>query len=167
MPDNIYLIGMMGAGKTVAGKQMAKHLKRPFVDVDSAIEQSEGMKIREIFKKKGEKYFRDVESRVLEEIASGECQVVGTGGGIVRSEKNIACMKSTGKVVYLEASSEVLWKRVHGDRDRPLVQSESDFEELLAERKPAYERASAVTVNSEQSLSQMLEDIKKGLAGTA
>ena len=86
---NIYLIGMMGSGKTVTGKDLAERLNYTFVDLDAEIQAKEGRSIPEIFAGSGEPYFRDVESSVLEHFSKKNGQVIATGGGIVLREENV------------------------------------------------------------------------------
>ena len=119
MRPNLYLVGMMGSGKSVTGKKLALLLKKKFVDLDEEIENRSGRTIRDIFEKEGEDYFRDLESRLLKKVNPAG-QVVATGGGVILRAENIAHMRVTGKIVYLATSLEDLWKRLAGKKDRPL-----------------------------------------------
>jgi shikimate kinase len=119
--SNIYLIGMMGSGKTVTAKALAELLNYTFVDIDAEIQTKEGRSIPEIFAESGEPYFRDAESSVLEHFSKQAKQVIATGGGVVLREANVRRMKETGKVVLLDASVESLWQRVRYSKDRPLL----------------------------------------------
>jgi len=142
--SNIYLIGMMGSGKTVTGEDLADRLDYRFVDLDAEIQTEEKKTIPEIFAVSGEPYFRDVESRVLERISRQDRQVVATGGGIVMREENVRRMKKTGKVVLLKASAESLWQRVRYSRDRPLLNKPDPFgalKQILSDRESFYENA--------------------------
>jgi shikimate kinase len=142
--DNIYLIGMMGSGKTVTGEDLAERLGFRFVDLDVEIQVKEKRTIPEIFASSGEPYFRDVESRVLEHISKQKGQVVATGGGIVLREENVRRMKKTGKVVLLKASAESLWQRVRYSKDRPLLNKPDPFgalKQILNDREIFYENA--------------------------
>jgi shikimate kinase len=141
---NIYLIGMMGSGKTVTGKALASLLGDAFVDLDAEIQGREGRSIAEIFAGSGEAYFRDVESSVLEQVASKKRQVVATGGGIVLREQNARRMRETGRVVLLKASAESLWQRVRHSKDRPLLEKPDPFgvlKQILSDRESLYENA--------------------------
>jgi len=141
---NIYLIGMMGSGKTVTGKVLADLLGDAFVDLDAEIQTKEGRSISEIFAGSGELYFRDVESSILEHFSKQDGQVIATGGGIVLSEENVRRMKKTGKVVLLKASAESLWQRVQYSKDRPLLNSPDPFgslQQILGDRGTFYENA--------------------------
>ncbi|MFA5159182.1 MAG: shikimate kinase [Candidatus Omnitrophota bacterium] len=149
MSDNVYLIGMMGSGKTVTGKVLADLLSYVFVDLDAEIQAREERSIPEIFAGSGETYFRDVESSVLEYFSKQNGQVIATGGGIVLCEENVQCMKKTGKVVLLKASAESLWQRVRYSKDRPLLDKPDPFgalRKILSNRGIFYEKASHFSV---------------------
>ncbi|MFH1208194.1 MAG: shikimate kinase [Candidatus Omnitrophota bacterium] len=149
MPDNIYLIGMMGSGKTVTGKALAERLGYAFVDLDVEIQAKEGRSIPEIFAGFGEPYFRNAESSVLEHFSKQAKQVIATGGGIVLREENVRRMKETGKVVRLDASVESLWQRVRYSKDRPLLNKPDPLgalRQILSDRGAFYEKASHFSV---------------------
>jgi len=142
--SNIYLIGMMGSGKTVTGKALAGFLDFTFVDLDAEIEAREGKPIAEIFAGSGEPYFRDVEASVLADFSKQDRQVIATGGGIVLREENVRRMKMTGKVVLLKATAESLWQRVRYSKDRPLLNRPDPFgalKQILGDREGFYEKA--------------------------
>ena len=144
MPNNVYLIGMMGSGKTVTGKALAGLLGYSFVDLDAAIQTKEGRSIPDIFASSGEPYFRDVEASVLEAISKQSKQAVATGGGIVLREENVRRMKESGKVVLLKASAEALWQRVRHSKDRPLLNKPDPLgalKQILSDREGFYEHA--------------------------
>lgn len=139
---NIYLTGMMGSGKSITGKKLALKLSYGFIDLDERIEQKAGKSINQIFSDKGENFFRNLESQMLKEAARTEMQVVATGGGTVLRHANVGLMKVTGKIIFLETSPEVIWQRVRGKKDRPLLQGGKPQEKLLeiyAYRQPLYE----------------------------
>lgn len=138
---NIYLIGMMGSGKTTTGAELAKLLSVPFVDLDERIVEHAGCSINEIFKTEGEAYFRNIESKLLFEVSRAPNQVVATGGGIVINPANCERMKSAGFIIYLKTGLEVLWKRVQGKKDRPLLAAANPMralEDLYQSRTPLY-----------------------------
>lgn len=155
---NVYLIGMMGAGKTVIGKALVRYLGCQFVDVDREIMQAEGMSINDIFEKKGEHYFRSVEQVCLHNITRQKNQIVATGGGIILSEENRGLMKNTGVVVYLRTRLNTLASRLAGANDRPLIK-ETDLsnrlESLLKEREDFYKEAD-VTIDTDEKHPEML-----------
>ena len=142
--SNVYLIGMMGSGKTVTGKALASLLGDTFVDLDAAIEARAGQSISEIFAGSGESHFREIETSVLEHFSKQSKQVIATGGGIVLREENVRCMKGSGQVVLLKASAETLWQRVRYSKDRPLLNKPDPFgalKQILCDREGFYEKA--------------------------
>ncbi len=142
--ENVYLIGMMGSGKTVTGKALAERLDYAFVDLDAEIQIKEGRSIPEIFAGSGELYFRDVESSILEHFSKKAKQVIATGGGIVLREENVQRMNKTGKVVLLKATAESLWQRVRYSKDRPLLNKPDPLgalRQILSDRGIFYENA--------------------------
>lgn len=129
---NVYLVGMMGSGKTSTGRALARLMKLPFVDLDERIMERTGRSINDIFKSEGEPYFRKVEREVLDQAAQGTSQVVATGGGAVLDPANGERMRQSGLVIYLKTSIAVLWERVKHKKNRPLLGVE-DPEKALAD----------------------------------
>jgi len=171
MKTNIALIGFMGAGKTAVGKALAKKLNRKFAELDLLIEQKAGKSIPEIFQQDGEIAFRELEIEVTKEIAREKYLVIACGGGIVLNKINIDRLKKESIIVYLTASPSVILKRVSGGRgERPLLKGDnpsSTIEGLLRFRRPFYERAADIKINtskldidsvSEQVISRLNED---------
>jgi shikimate kinase len=141
MSTNIYLIGMMGAGKTTLGRQLARRLSWPFIDIDHEIQSRAGATIPTIFELEQEAGFRKRETAALEDIAQLRGQVVATGGGIVMAPHNRLLLSQSGFVVYLNVPSAVLVERTRHDRNRPLLQVEDPrarIESLHALRDPLY-----------------------------
>ena len=124
---NIYLIGMMGTGKSTIGELLTEKLDYPFVDLDEKIENSAGKSITEIFENDGEENFRNLES---EQLRSYSNSVIACGGGIIIREENRTFMKENGKAVLLIASIPELSKRLMESDSRPLLAGEKK-EELL------------------------------------
>jgi shikimate kinase len=146
--ERIYLVGMMGAGKSTIGQSLASHLGYAFVDTDVLIEERE-MPIAEIFEKKGEEEFRKLERAVLLEVANLTRAVIATGGGLPSHANNMAEMLDNGRVIYLKASTETLLSRLEADGKRPLLgDDEKKFSDrihsLLMTRKSCYERADVI-----------------------
>lgn len=141
---NLYLVGMMGSGKSTAGRQLAVQLGYRFLDADSCLEQVAGRSIPEIFASDGESGFRDLEAAVLNQIASWHSLVVATGGGVVTRPQNWGQMQQ-GVVIWLDAPEELLLQRLSADpTPRPLMQAEDPaarLAALLAERRPLYAQA--------------------------
>jgi shikimate kinase len=149
-PDvNLYLIGMMGAGKTTIGRQLARRLSKRFVDLDHELERRTGVRIPVIFEIEGEPGFRRRESQVLGELASESGLVVATGGGVVLDPDNRACLARSGLVIYLNVPPEVLFDRTRHDRNRPLLQvadPRARIEQLHAQRDPLYRQVADLVV---------------------
>jgi shikimate kinase len=146
---NIYLVGLMGAGKTTVGRQLAKRLNRRFFDSDHEIESRTGVRVPVIFDIEGEGGFRQRESRVLAELSREANAVIATGGGIVLAEENRRCLRDTGIVVYLRAPASVLHERTRHDRNRPLLQVVDPLarlNELFCQRDPLYREVADIVV---------------------
>lgn len=142
--NNVYLIGMMGSGKTIVAKALAHELMKHVEDLDACIVQREKRSINAIFSESGETYFRTVEKEVLKDIARQKDIVVATGGGIVLDPENIACMESSGVMIYLKAPTDILMERLRHETDRPLLRNPDPRETLEAiyvKRKALYEKA--------------------------
>ncbi|HEY2937999.1 MAG TPA: bifunctional shikimate kinase/3-dehydroquinate synthase [Gaiellaceae bacterium] len=144
---HVALIGFMGAGKTSVGRELAERIGRPFVDVDREIEQSAALRISEIFARRGEAEFRVLEaSAVLGALRSAQPSVIALGGGAVQSEEIRTALRERATTLLLEVDVETAWERARGD-DRPLAQSEEQFRELYARRRPLYEQSADAVVD--------------------
>ena len=166
MKSNIALIGFMGAGKTAVGKALAEKLNKKFVEMDSLIEQKAGKSIPEIFQHDGETAFRELEIEVAKEVSGGENLVIACGGGVVLNKINIDRLKEESIIVYLTVSPRAVLKRISNDAEvRPLLKVEnpsSTIKELLRFRKPFYERAADIKVNtSNLDINSVVEQIIK------
>lgn len=140
---NLYLIGMMGAGKSSTGNALAAALGYQFFDTDTVVEAAAGQTIPEIFAHHGEEYFRQLETNVLAELSAYKQLVIATGGGIVIRRENWSYLHH-GVVVWLNAPTAVLKQRLAGDMGRPLLQTnnwEGTLERLQQEREPLYSLA--------------------------
>jgi len=164
IPENIFLVGLMGAGKTSVGKLLARRLGKVFYDCDQEIERATGVKIPVIFEIEGEAGFRVREARMLAELASRRNIVLATGGGAVLSADNRRLLAGNGVVVYLRAAAPDLWSRTRHDKNRPLLKTAEPLarlEQLLAERDPLYRSIADIIVDSGRqsvgSLAQRLE----------
>jgi shikimate kinase len=159
---NLYLIGMMGAGKSTTGRLLAQALGYGFVDSDTVIEQVVGQPIPEIFAEMGESGFRAIETQVLSQLAAHTKLVVATGGGIVLERINWSHLQQ-GVVVWLDASIDTLWQRLKGDTQRPLLQDtnpKQKLEHLLAQRQRLYNQADIrIEVTSEHGPEQVVQHI--------
>ncbi|MCA1903572.1 MAG: shikimate kinase [Cyanobacteria bacterium M5B4] len=141
---NLFLVGMMGAGKSTIGKLLAPHLGYRFVDTDALIESYARTTIGEIFAQQGEAYFRELETKVLAEVSCHSRLVVATGGGIVMSDRNWSYLHH-GIVVWLDVPLEELWQRLsHSSHVRPLLQNPqplATLKNLMEQRRDRYAQA--------------------------
>ena len=150
---SLYLVGMMGSGKTSTGRPMAERLGYGFVDADAVIEQAAGCSIPDIFDRDGEAGFRSLESQVLSAISQRHSLVVATGGGVVTQPENWGMLHS-GIVIWLDVVPDQLLQRLNADSTvRPLLQTadpEAALNALLNERRPLYAEADlTVVINDE------------------
>jgi len=165
---NLYLIGMMGAGKTTVGKHLAKELGYHFFDTDALLSQISGQTIPDLFSQ-GEEQFRQLETQVLAQLAPHTRLVIATGGGIVLASHNWAYLHS-GVVVWLDVPASVLWQRVKTHvAERPLLQhrDETYFAHLLQERTPLYQQADVIIPGSdppERVSAQVLHALQQRIA---
>lgn len=147
---NIYLVGLMGAGKTTVGRQLAKRLGRTFYDSDHEIVARTGVPIPTIFEIEGEDGFRRREAQAITELSSEQNIVLATGGGVVLNPENRRRLHETGWVVYLNVPPTLLYERTRHDRNRPLLQVADPLarlEELYAIRDPLYRETAHFVVN--------------------
>jgi shikimate kinase len=148
---NLYLVGLMGAGKTTVGRLLARRLKLRFLDSDHEIERRCGVKVPVIFEIEGEAGFRSRESQAIAELTALEGIVLATGGGVVISGENRRLLAASGTVVYLCARPEDLYDRVRHDRNRPLLATPdrvARLRELYAERDPLYRAIADLVVDT-------------------
>ncbi len=165
--ENIYLVGLMGAGKTSVGRYLAKNLGKTFYDCDHEVERRTGVKIPLIFEIEGEQGFRAREASVLSELTKLQNVVLATGGGAVISAENRRELASNGTVIYLRASPSDLWQRTRNDRNRPLLQTADPLgrlEQLFLERDPLYrEIASIIEDTGSQSVRTLAQRLQQRL----
>lgn len=148
--QNIYLVGLMGAGKTTVGRQLARRLGRPFYDSDHEIVARTGVPIPTIFEIEGEDGFRRREAQTIAELTAGSGMVMATGGGVVLNPENRQRLHETGWVVYLNVPPVMLHERTRHDRSRPLLHVDdplAKLEELHAIRDPLYRETAHLTVD--------------------
>jgi shikimate kinase len=165
---SLYLIGMMGSGKTSTGRPLAERLGYGFVDADAVIEQAASCSISEIFQRDGEAEFRALEKQVLSSISQRHSLVVATGGGVVTQQENWGLLHS-GIVIWLDVVQEQLLKRLQSDKTvRPLLQTadpEAALNDLLAERKALYAEADLTVVINDEPPEAVADGIVQLLPG--
>lgn len=147
----MFLIGMMGAGKSTIGRLLARALGFAFIDADREIEARSGVAITTIFEVEGEEGFRRREAAMLDELTQRRGVVIATGGGAVLREENRRNLRKRGLVVYLQASADEIARRTVHDKTRPLLQTADPrgrIVALLAQRAPLYEETAHLTFHS-------------------
>ena len=161
--DNLFLVGMMGAGKSAVGRQLAARLARTFVDSDHEIQARTGVSIAVIFEVEGEAGFRKREEQVIDELSQRAGLVLATGGGAVISPLTRSRLKQRGLTIYLHAKAHDLWLRTRNDRGRPLLacaDPKARLEELLSIRDPLYrEVAHLIVETGKPSVSRLVETL--------
>lgn len=147
---NVYLVGLMGAGKTTIGKALARRLAYHFVDTDHEVEARTGVGLPTIFEIEGEEGFRRREAQVIAELADRDAQVVATGGGAVLRSENRQNLRASGLVIYLDVPLPTLHERTRHDKKRPLLQvsdPRQKLRELHAQRDPLYREVADLVVS--------------------
>ncbi|MDE2309399.1 MAG: shikimate kinase [Betaproteobacteria bacterium] len=164
---NIFLVGMMGAGKTTVGKLLAQHSGKIFFDSDEEIQQRTGVTIPHIFDVEGEAGFRQREVNVIQELVKLDNIVLATGGGVVLNEQNRDALRRNGTVVYLRSTVQDLWQRTRHDRNRPLLQTadpRAKLKILYEQRDPLYAQvADLVIPTGKQSVHSLVLQLEQEL----
>ncbi|NDU85212.1 MAG: shikimate kinase [Ferrovum sp.] len=157
--SNIFLVGLMGAGKTTVGRLLARRRHVPFVDSDHEIEAHTGVRISTIFELEGESGFRAREEAILGELMLRDGIVLATGGGAVLSPLTRQRLRQHGLVVYLRGSVDQLWQRTRHDHHRPLLQTadpKSKLQQLFDARDPLYREVAHLIFDTTQQSPQRL-----------
>ena len=152
----------MAVGKSAVGRLLARRLKRRFVDLDRVIELSAGLKVKRIFREKGEAYFRKLEKEALAQILDGERQIIATGGGVIMDQENLSLLREKALLICLTASTDTLLKRVGKGSKRPLLKGpdrRERIEKLLKEREEKYALAHSSIDTSELTVDQVVDKI--------
>lgn len=165
--DNLFLVGLMGSGKTTIGRAVAKHRGMEFLDSDHEIEACCGVGIPTIFEIEGEAGFRRREAHKIEELTRRHGVVLATGGGAVLNPENRECLRTRGTVVYLRCHPGELYQRTRHDRNRPLLQTDDPLrklQDLYAIRHPFYmEIADIVLDTGRQSIQSLVRRLENSL----
>jgi shikimate kinase len=138
---NLVFTGFMGTGKSKIGKVVSEKLKMSFFDTDDLIEKKSGFSISDIFRKSGEVDFRQMESETVKEVSEKDSVVISCGGGTVLNPVNIANLRKKGIIINLYASADVIYDRLKGENNRPLLRCEKpliEIKKLLDFRKSVY-----------------------------
>ena len=159
--QTIALVGMMGSGKTVIGRGLARKLNASFIDLDQEIVKSANLEINEIFNTFGEEFFREKEERVLERLILGPPLVLATGGGTVMSKKNLSLILNETLSIWLNSSPKIIWDRIKDKKNRPLVNNcrdFSDFNKIYKVREKFYKMANISILNDyDYTIDKMIE----------
>lgn len=166
--NHIVLIGFMGSGKTRVGKQLAKDLGLPYVDLEKKITKKINLSAREIFAKYGEPFYRALETYALKELLDEkEKCVVSVGAGTPMQEQNEEYLKKLGKIIYIKGSYETLKERLEGSGKSPLLDGENREEKikkLLKQRDPVYAKFADFTViTGEKPFEELVKEIEEKL----
>jgi len=159
---HIWLIGMMGSGKSTIGRLVADRVGRPFYDTDGLVEEEGDVSIPEIFAEEGESGFRDREKRIVEDVASRPPGIVATGGGIILDSGNVATMRRSGRIVLLAVDVETLKRRLGHGGDRPLLAAEKDerLDTIASERRDHYRSSADVIVDATDSVDAVVAEVE-------
>ena len=151
-PQNLFLVGPMGAGKSAVGRQLAKLLHLDFFDSDQEIEDRTGVDIPFIFEKEGEEGFRKRESKVIDELSARQGVVLATGGGAILDPSNRSRLGARGYVIYLHTTVRQQLERTRRGRNRPLLDTEDPgqvLEALMEKRDPLYREIADLVVETD------------------
>jgi shikimate kinase len=163
MRENIFLIGFMGAGKSSIARTLKNRYGMNLIEMDEQIEHQEQMSISEIFARKGEEYFRQLETGLLEGLQGEKNTVVSCGGGVAMRQCNVDAMRKSGTIIYLSAMPETIYSRVRNSHSRPLLEGNMNvayIAGLLEKRMPRYlEAADRIVATDGRTLEQICAEI--------
>jgi shikimate kinase len=160
---HIWLIGMMGSGKTTAGELAARKLNRPFLDTDVIVELETDQTIPELFSE-SEESFREAEASAIASAALRENSVIATGGGSIMSKDNVAVMQRTGMIVLLDVDARTVSERVQIGVERPLLQTTESIEKVMADRVLVYNKVAQHVI---PTVGRRPEDVAREVAACA
>ncbi|MCM1133005.1 MAG: shikimate kinase [Ruminococcus flavefaciens] len=161
----IFLCGFMGCGKTTVGQLTAKKMGCAFYDTDELIVENQGMSIPEIFEKKGEPYFRQVEADIVKSMC-GKSAVISCGGGAMINPDTAKAVAEAGeKIVFLDVDFDTCYERISGDSNRPIVvnNTKEQLRAIFDERHRIYEKHATVCINAEGSPVEMAEAVRRSV----
>lgn len=168
LKKTVVLVGMMGAGKTAVGQELARGLGVPFLDSDAEIERAANATIAEIFARDGEAFFRRKEAQVIARLLAGRPCVLSVGGGAFLNPQTRALIAEQGVAVWLRASLDLLWSRVRRKDTRPLLRTADPYQtlsDLAAQREPCYAQAGlSVEARAEYSIDTTAALVREALA---
>ncbi|MFO0699274.1 MAG: shikimate kinase [Nitrospira sp.] len=161
---NVVLIGYRGTGKSTVGKLVASRLNRELLSTDVGVVKLAGQPIPDIVEQHGWEHFRDLETKICQDLASKDGVVIDTGGGAILRSQNVAVLKRTGTLFWLTASVETIAKRIGSDTQRPSLTGTKSFvdeiQDVLRERTPKYQAAADHVIETEgKSVMQIADEI--------
>lgn len=166
-PYNLVLVGFMGCGKSTISQALKERHQMKLIEMDEEIVRREGQSIPEIFEKKGEEYFRNLETKLLIELQNDTNTIISCGGGVPMREQNVKEMKKNGKVLLLTARPETILERVKDDDNRPLLKGRKNVEAIAAlmeARREKYEAcADYILATDNKSAEEICLEIEKML----
>jgi shikimate kinase len=162
MRKNIIITGFMGTGKSVVAKQLAQKLKMEFIDMDQIIEERQRMSISDIFTRYEEKYFREQEKKLINELSQKEDMVIATGGGTLLSSDNVGILSQRGQIICLYADSQTIYNRVKRKNNRPLIKGNdilNKINHLLEKRNKVYNNFTIKIDTTNLSVQEVVDKI--------
>ncbi len=166
-PQAIILTGFMGTGKSQVGRLLAQRWGLRLVETDALIEEQEGTSIAQIFAQRGEGYFRDLETAILQDILGEERLVISTGGGMLLRPENLQLLRGAGPIICLQATPETILERTSGSAERPLLNQPdplAEIKRLLSARAEAYQQADYQVDTDDLTLQQIADRCEELLA---
>lgn len=164
--SNLVLIGFMGAGKSSIGKALARSASMRFVDTDERVAKEADLSIPRIFEGSGEKHFRQLESKVVSDVAEMDDAVIATGGGVVLNDKNIEKLKKNGVIIYICLTESELIRRVRDLKDRPLLKDldkDDTVHKLMKVRGPLYRKYADYIIDGNYPVNAIVEKINEAV----
>jgi shikimate kinase len=152
----IFFIGMMGAGKSSIGKLLSKKTGLSFIDLDEEIVRKEGLSVNKVFTLKGERYFREIEAKILKTVKGSIC---ACGGGIILNQNNVDFIKNHGISIFLNAEIEELIRRLVNSKDRPILKNKikrDELEKIWRQRKKSYIKSADLILETEHKSKELL-----------
>lgn len=162
MKKNIIITGFMGTGKTVVAIELARKLGMKFIDMDQLIEERQEMSIADIFVRSGEKYFREQENKLVQELAQEENMVIATGGGTFLNLDNIRILNQEGQIICLYANPQALYNRLKKKNNRPLIKGNNilnKINHLLEKRKRIYDNFDYKVDTTDLTIQEVVDKI--------
>lgn len=159
---NIIITGFMGTGKSSVGRHLSRELKMKFVDTDDLIEKEAGVRIAQIFPQYGEEYFRKLEAKIINDVASRADMVISTGGGAIINPINLEALKKNGIIICLTASVDTIISRIGNGDERPLLSGDNKREKisnLLKAREPFYKKADFIIDTTAKNIREVVREI--------